>query len=163
MISSINSSTQSIGYIKIPAPVNKPLPVDSTAQSSQSASSSVVDISQRALDLFAAKALTSTPVLVAAVSDNAQVDELATSIYSAQQNEQMIATYENSASNSANSDGGTSTAKLLAISAATQNPQVDEMATTVFSARQAQQLLSIYQNNAAAVSETQPATLDQTA
>ena len=163
MISSINSSTQSIGYIKIPAPVNKPLPVDSTAQSSQSASSSVVDISQRALDLFAAKALTSTPVLVATVSDNAPVDDLATSIYSTQQNEQMIATYENSASNSTNSDGGTSTAKLLAISAATQNPQVDEMATTVFSARQAQQLLSIYQNNAAAVSETQPATLDQTA
>ncbi len=164
MISSISGNIKSIAYTNTQNPVAKQPPqltADSAATLPANESESVVNISQKALELFAAKAISSSPVLVAALSNNAQIDELATTIYSAQRNRELIDTYANNTDDA--NDSTESQRSPLAISAISQNPQVDELATTVYSAKQAQQLLDIYQSNTTNITEQQSTSLNETA
>lgn len=88
------------------------------------------------------------PVAVAALSDNPQVDAAAESVYMAQQ---MLDIYSDISSNPptngiGNDDPERESARLLVIAAASENPQVDEFALTVATARQAKETLEIYRD-----------------
>lgn len=109
-----------------------------------------VSLSDEAKKLAAAKAVTEAPVAVAAASDNAQVDKTAQAVYQGQQAQQQLDTYasvsqanqpaDNNNPNVSSPDAG----KALKLAAASENPQVDELALTYAAAQQAQQKLDIY-------------------
>ena len=61
--------------------------------------STIVDISDEGKRLLAARAVTESPVAVAALSDNPQVDAAAESVYMAQQAQQMLDIYSDISSN----------------------------------------------------------------
>lgn len=110
--------------------------------------STIVDISDEGKRLLAARAVTESPVAVAALSDNPQVDAAAESVYMAQQ---MLDIYIDISSNPptngiGNDDPERESARLLVIAAASENPQVDEFALTVATARQAKETLEIYRD-----------------
>ncbi len=113
--------------------------------------STIVDISDEGKRLLAARAVTESPVAVAALSDNPQVDAAAESVYMAQQAQQMLDIYSDISSNPptngiGNDDPERESARLLVIAAASENPQVDEFALTVATARQAKETLEIYRD-----------------
>ena len=112
--------------------------------------SSRVSLSDEAKKLAAAKALTDAPVAVAAASDNAQVDKTAQAVYQGQQAQQQLETYAaasqaNQPPESSNPDvSSPDAAKAVKLAAASENPQVDELALSLAAAQQAQQKLNIY-------------------
>ena len=142
MISASSSSLQPSGMTEGKPSANRPTQLPATGNSSTE-----VSISPEAKKLAAARAITSNPVAVAAASNNSQVDKLATSVYMAQQNQRLIDTYSaNSGSGSSSSSTG-SGANAVAIAAVSDNPQVDQLATTVYSAQQAQKMVDQYQSS----------------
>jgi len=140
MISSIGSGTpQSLMTPDIRPRAEKPSQLPTQPQAPD------VSLSDEAKKLAAARSITSNPVAVAAVSDNTQVDQVATNIYMGQQAQRMLDTYTQVSKPPEDTTGnGGSQRSPVAIAAASQNPEVDELATTVYKSKQAQQMLDIY-------------------
>lgn len=113
--------------------------------------STIVDISDEGKRLLVARAVTESPLAVAALSDNAQVDAAAESVYMAQQAQQLADIYTDVSRNPPNDgiggdDSGRDGTRALVIAAASDNPQVDEFALTIAAAQQAKQTLEIYRD-----------------
>ncbi len=140
MISSIGSGTpQSLMTPDIRPRAEKPSQLPTQPQAPD------VSLSDEAKKLAAARSITSNPVAVAAVSDNTQVDQVATNIYMGQQAQRMLDTYTQVSKPPEDTTGnGGSQRSPVAIAAASQNPEVDELATTVYKSKQAQQMLDMY-------------------
>lgn len=115
-----------------------------------------VSISPEARNLLAfrtAQNVIDNPIAAAAVSDNPQVDQVATNIYAAQQQQRLVDAYTSAASSSDQS----SDHSPLAIAAVSDNPDVDELATTAYAARTAQDIVDTYQQaSQSAESQTAP-------
>lgn len=141
MISSVSSS----GSYSVP-----PAPAATAGKPSQLPSPPAAEVPDEGLKLAAAKALIENPVAVAAISDNAKVDALASDLYVAQQKQQALETYSQSAAlapggdNDNDNDSSGGNRNPLAIAAASDNPQVDELATTVYQSRQALKMVDYY-------------------
>lgn len=152
MISSISSS-QSLQYVQPVINTAKP-PATSTADKPDTLPanppSTKVTISDEAKKLLAARTLQSSPVALAAASDNQQVDQAAQAVYQAQLKQQQINIYTD-VSQSGNggvigNDNDNNGAKAVAVAAASDNPQVDQAAQAVYQAQLKQQQIDIYTN-----------------
>lgn len=131
---------------------NRPaqLPTEPPPTASPPSPGDSVSISDEAKNLFAARAVgnvVDNPIATAAVSNNPQVDKTATAIYQGQQAQQAVDTYTNAASSASSSQSSSSSSDRspLGVAAVSDNPKTDELATTVYGARTAQQLVAAYQ------------------
>jgi hypothetical protein len=128
----------------------------------QSPASSDVSLSDEAKRLAAARVVTSNPVAVAAVSDNPRVDQVATNVYMGQQAQRMLDTYTEVSRPPEDSSGTAGSQRSpVAIAAASQNPEVDELATTAYKSKQAQQMIDMYTESYQ--SATQGSTVEESA
>lgn len=160
MISPISNSaalypSQALGATQLPAtpPEASNLPAEPTEPTEPAEPpSTIVNVSDEAKQLLAAKTVTSAPIAVATVSDNEQVDQTAEAVYLGQQAQQQLETY--AAVSQANQPppdytnpdlSGPDAAKAVALAAASENPQVDEFALAYAAAQQAQEKIDIYQ------------------
>lgn len=108
-----------------------------------------VTISDEAKKLLAARALKSSPVAIAAASDNPQVDQAAQAVYQAQLRQQKIDIYTDigqSGNGGVIGNDNNNGTKALAVAAASDNPQVDQAAQAVYQAQLKQQQIDIYTN-----------------
>lgn len=104
-----------------------------------------VSISDEAKKLLTARtvgAVVDNPIAAAAVSDNPQVDAVATNIYAGQQAQKALDIYTDVLSSP--DESGDSERSPLAIAAVSDNPQTDELATTIYSAKTIQAMLDTY-------------------
>lgn len=124
---------------------NYPAQLPTEPQAPPANPADAVSISDEAKKLLTARtvgAVVDNPIAAAAVSDNPQVDEVATNIYAAQQAQKALDVYTDVLSSP--DEGGGSERSPLAIAAVSDNPQTDELATTIYSAQTIQAMLDTY-------------------
>jgi len=145
MVMPITSSTST--------PLNQPLsgqganypaqlPTEPQPPQSPADAVSISDEAKQLLAFRTTQAVVDNPIAAAAVSDNPQVDELATNIYAGQQAQKALDIYTDVLSSA--DGGGDSGRSPMAIAAVSDNPQTDELATTIYSAQTIQSMVDTY-------------------